>query len=977
MFATKARNFAIVLVLALCLLGSGSAAQDTPPQPNPAVVESIFKTLTPAERVGQLFMVSFTGKDVTANSDIAELVQLYRVGGVLVSAKNQNFTNDVSTPNQVLELTNGLQTLAQNPPSAQLIARSVAVTGTATITATAPVTASAVITGPHHSIPLFIAAEHEGDGFPFTQIRDNLPAMPSLMALGATWNTGYTRQVGQAVGHDLALLGVNVLLGPSLDVLDTPRPTQGRGLGARTFGGNPYWVGEMGHAYIAGVHEGSNNRVLTIAQNFPGFGSSDREINREVPTILKSLDDLRQVELPPFFRVTDLADPNDLSGVTDGVMTVHARYQGLSGNVPISLDARNLPAILALKEIAPWKDAGGLVLSAPLGVPAAVEGMATGKDTFPARRLAQDAFLAGSDILQLTDFHFTGQDNTAELANIKDVISFFRGKYATDPNFQAVVDQRVKNIIKAKIKIFGLDLFKAQPQSKPDVLASLGTTPTDLNQIARAGVTLITPATRDGRQSSSNPPQPDENILIFVDDRQGQDCAACSPFLLIETSAIERKILQLFGPNATGQVSPEQITSLGFSELKNALSPPQDDPAATKRAANTEALIAKADWIIFGMLNIDPDTVPQSDAVRALLRNRYDALRNKKLVLFAFNAPYFLDETEISQLTAYYGLYSKTPYYLEAAARLLFQQFAPNGASPVAIPAIGPLDLNPDPNQEIDLIPEQITGVSGKVTAINQPPASGSIDLKVGESILFRTGVIKDRNANPVPDGTVVDFFRYYPLEGLSLEPLQGKTNAGVAEVTIVKERDTPLQVRASSNLAVQSVTFNIGPGIVDTPTPTASPTVNPTPTATSTPAPTITPVEADTSTPAPAVTATPAFNAESGGPFAGSPVDALDLVYSLLGSLLIAGIAFMLGGERFPLEERVRSALVPVATGLIGYIAYTILARGFPDSAYIQLLAKENVGSHWVAPLVSILFAVVGVIVWHLKPGRVFWRKS
>ena len=87
----------------------------------------------------------------------------------------------------------------------------------------------------------------------------------------------------------------------------------------------------------------------------------------------------------------------------------------------------------------------------------------------------------------------------------------------------------------------------------------------------------------------------------------------------------------------------------------------------------TEAQIDIADWIIFAMLDVKAEAHPQSNAVRELLRNRYDILRNKNLVLFALDAPYFLDETEISQLTAYYVFYSRGRDYLRAAARTYVQ----------------------------------------------------------------------------------------------------------------------------------------------------------------------------------------------------------------------------------------------------------------------------------------------------------------
>jgi hypothetical protein len=295
----------------------------------------------------------------------------------------------------------------------------------------------------------------------------------------------------------------------------------------------------------------------------------------------------------------------------------------------------------------------------------------------------------------------------------------------------------------------------------------------------------------------------------------------------------------------------------------------------------------------------------------------------------------------------------------------------------VAIPAIGPLNLSPDPDQIIELNPTARIDTDGNVYPIESVPENGSIDLEVGEGIIFTTGVIIDKNGNPVPDGTVVDFFRYYPLEGLSLEPVQSRTNDGIAEITIIKERDTPLQIRASSNLAVQSVTTNIGPGIVDTPTPTPTFTPMPTPTwtPTSEPTATATPEPTFTSTPEPTPTPVPAAIIDP--PLPRHPVDYIDLVYSVLGASLIALIAFTLGGDRFPLEERVRSALVPLATGLVGYIFFTIFAITFPGSPYIQLLIRQGAVGHWVAPLISLLFAVAGLFVWILKPGRVFWKDA
>lgn len=967
----------LVLIIALGLGSSQPtpiAAQEEAVEPDPIMIETIFAAMTPAERVGQLFMVSFQGNNVTPGSEIAELIQRYRVGGVYITAENRNFANNQDTPAQVLALTNAVQVLAQTRPLS--VTNAVTPTVTATVTPTVTPTVMPTVTAPltntvttYTPMPLFIAVAHEGDGYPYTQIRNGLTDVPNQMALGATWNSENARLVGQVVGRELALLGVNLLLGPSLDVLDNPRPEQGGSLGPRTFGGHPFWVSEMGQAYIRGIHQGSNNQLLTIAKHFPGFGSSDRVINEGLPTITKSLDDLQRKELVPFFRVTNL-DLNDPDSITDGLMTAHARYQGLQGSLPISLDARNLATILALKEIAPWREAGGLIVSAPLGSPAALEGIVgVTQDNFPARLLVQSAFLAGSDVLFLDSFAFRGENSAAELANIQSAIVFFQEKYATEPNFQIAVDKAVRHIIKAKLKVFGNNVLQTSVQKPPENLNLLGNISQELDRIAREGVTLITPVTLGGRNPLPGIPQPGDQILIFSDDRLGQDCLTCRRFSYIPPTRLQEILLQLFGPNATGQILPEQINSLGFSFIKNVLA---GEP--TPENEQTEELLQEANWIIFAMLDVNTENNAQSDAVKALLRNRFDQLRNKNLVLLAFNAPYFLDETEMSQLTAYYGFYSKGPAYLEAAARLLFQQFEPMGAAPVSVPAIGPLDLSPDPGQTIQLQPLQKIDKDGDLTSLTeQNPPISVIDLQVGEGIRFRTSVIVDKNNHPVPDGTLVNFLRYYPLEGLSLEPLTAQTVRGVAEIPIFKERDTPLQVKASSELAVQSVVFNIGPGIVETPTPTATFTPFPTDTPTITPTPSATFVP--TATPEPSPTATPPPPAVTLLP--ARPVNVVDLVYSLLGMLVIGGIAFTLGSDRLQLEERVRSALVAIASGLVGYVGYTILALVWPRSGFLGTMIDVGAVDHWVTPLVSLLFAIVGTVVWYLKPGRLFGNNA
>ena len=438
---------AVILAVFLLLHTTSQAAQahpssqELPPNEQLATAQALLDAMTVPERVGQLFLVNFEGDRATLESDIANLITNYHVGGVVLSAENDNITGYGDPTNvlrQTTELINDLQNLA-------LVGEPVPVPDISQIEegVVPPTRGAEVLITP---IPLFIAVAQEGDGFPYTTIRSGLTNLPSNMAVGATWQPDLAQQVGEVVGEELANLGINMLLGPSLDVLENPETSD---LGVRSFGGDPYWVGLLGSAYTIGVHLGSNNQIAVIAKHFPGFGASDRSLHEEVPTVRKSLEQLRQIELAPFFAVTGAATRPE--AVADGLLTTHIRYQGFQGNIrattnPVSLDPLALAALMEQTELASWRQAGGLIVSDALGV-RAVERFYGQDQGFPHRVVAKDAFLAGNDLLYLADFALGDAPYEAQLANIIDTILWFQERYNTDVAFKQQVDTAVLRIL--------------------------------------------------------------------------------------------------------------------------------------------------------------------------------------------------------------------------------------------------------------------------------------------------------------------------------------------------------------------------------------------------------------------------------------------------------------------------------------------------------------------------------------------------
>jgi beta-N-acetylhexosaminidase len=238
---------------------AGTLAQtQTPPQQ----VQALLNSMTPEERVGQLFLVTLNGTNTSEESQIYDLIANQHVGGVVLLAENENFISEPDTIASAHQLINSLQNIEWD----------------ASLTETSP---------PKVYAPLFVGISQEGDGVPNDQILSGMTPLPNEMAIGATWKTEHAMQVGSVLGSELSAIGFNLYLGPSLDVVESPNPSARSDLGTRVFGGDPFWVGKMGQAYISGLHEGSNSRMIVVAKHFPGRGSSDRSPEEDVATVRK------------------------------------------------------------------------------------------------------------------------------------------------------------------------------------------------------------------------------------------------------------------------------------------------------------------------------------------------------------------------------------------------------------------------------------------------------------------------------------------------------------------------------------------------------------------------------------------------------------------------------------------------------------------------------------------------------------------
>ncbi|MGC9469839.1 MAG: glycoside hydrolase family 3 N-terminal domain-containing protein, partial [Anaerolineae bacterium] len=468
------RTISSAIMLLLLLLTSLGVQRAPPADTEAERVEQIIAAMDTRARVGQLFMIEFVGAFTSDADTVAELIGDYGVGTVILGWHNNNILNDQpDTPVQVAGMTNRLQAYVYRQHRQQ------------------------TEDGDTYFLPLFIAVDHEGDGYPRTHLRTGFTPIPSAMAIGATWSEQEAEQVGKIIGQELRAVGVNMLLGPVLDVLADPHP-EGKGdMNIRVFGGDPHWVGQLGRAYIRGVHEGSDGKVLTVAKHFPGHGASDRYPDDEVSTVNKSLDDLMDSDLVPFLEVTRL-DADDVAGMTDAMMPSHIRYRGFQGDVsqltsPISLDAVGMDVFFEQPTLAIWRANGGLIVCDSLGVTGLERFYAPGTQEVPHRTIARDALMAGNDILPIL---FSVHPNwvSGSVPVIKDTIDYFAAQYESDSQFRIRVDDALRHIVAAKLHLYpGLSLEETQVQTVT-VDESVGGSLDVIQETALAGLTLIYPS---------------------------------------------------------------------------------------------------------------------------------------------------------------------------------------------------------------------------------------------------------------------------------------------------------------------------------------------------------------------------------------------------------------------------------------------------------------------------------------------------
>ncbi|WP_460910004.1 glycoside hydrolase family 3 N-terminal domain-containing protein [Spirosoma areae] len=327
-------------------------------------VDSVFQTLSPEQKIGQFFMVAtFSNRHENHYQYIDHLIQSNHIGGLIFFQGG---------PYRQAILTNRYQAQSK--------------------------------------VPLLVGIDGEwGLGMRLDSAMD----FPKQMSLGAIRDNELIYRMGAEIGRQCQRLGIHINFAPVSDINSNPSNPV---IGVRSFGGSKENVALKASAYMRGLQQ---TRVIATAKHFPGHGDTNADSHHTLPTVSRSSEEMRDIDLYPFRKL--IAD--SLMGVVTGHL-----------HVPVMDNTPALAATLSEKIVTELlkKELGfrGLVFTDALNM--------GGISRSPkAMDINLRALIAGNDILLYPE-------------NVRDAITHIQDAVQQGIISQEFIDEKVKKILRAK-----------------------------------------------------------------------------------------------------------------------------------------------------------------------------------------------------------------------------------------------------------------------------------------------------------------------------------------------------------------------------------------------------------------------------------------------------------------------------------------------------------------------------------------------
>lgn len=254
--------------------------------------DSVYQSLTPEQRVAQLFVLRLSelknDSIIFHTAEVEKYIQQYNIGAVCLFQGG---------PEKQASIINHFQTIAQTP------------------------------------IMFCIDAE-TGLGMRMT---DSVMKFPNQLTLGAINDSALIYQMGYAIGEQCKRMGIQVNFAPVVDINNNPANPV---INVRSFGENKLKVARFGVDIMKGMQKAG---IMACAKHFPGHGDVSVDSHKDLPVINKSMAQLDSLELMPFKAM--------IAAGVGSIMVAHLSIPAIdtTTHLPTSLSYQNVTSLLREK----------------------------------------------------------------------------------------------------------------------------------------------------------------------------------------------------------------------------------------------------------------------------------------------------------------------------------------------------------------------------------------------------------------------------------------------------------------------------------------------------------------------------------------------------------------------------------------------------------------------------------------------------
>jgi beta-N-acetylhexosaminidase len=249
------------------------------------------------EKIAQLFLMGFSGSDITENSAVLHMIKHHKPGGVILfdmDMVHDKPVHNIQSPEQVKRLTTALHEASE--------------------------------------LPLFIGIDQEGGIVNRLKPEYGFPPTKSHKTLGSQQNVEATEQEGEKIAHILAEAGINLNFAPVVD-LTLNEKSSIIAKKERSFGSSAEQVTNHARAYIKGHRK---HHIVTCCKHFPGHGSAEGDTHAGFVDVT---DTWSEDELIPYKKLIG-------EGLCPMIMTAHIFNKNFDADKPATLSKYVLQDLL-------------------------------------------------------------------------------------------------------------------------------------------------------------------------------------------------------------------------------------------------------------------------------------------------------------------------------------------------------------------------------------------------------------------------------------------------------------------------------------------------------------------------------------------------------------------------------------------------------------------------------------------------------